>query len=211
MAQKNTNSKTIANIFRSRKVILNIAEGRGFDISDYDNFSINEIQILYTNKQLDMLLEHPETGKKIYYKYHLATKVSKHHIYDYVEDLYNVEEILDTNDDLVVVSKDKATDNLICLLDIEYKKKGYYINIYNLNNYLYNILNNNLVPTHRVLDDDEKQAITLKYNILSDNQYPEISRFDPVAIAIGLRPGELVEITRSSPTALETKYYRLSN
>ena len=37
---------------------------------------------------------------------------------------------------------------------------------------------------------------------------PEIGRFDPVAQAIGLRPGELCEIIRSSPTAITTKYYR---
>ena len=80
-----------------------------------------------------------------------------------------------------------------------------------MNNYLYNILDNNLVPPHRVLSNEEKEAISKEYNILEDTQYPEISRFDPVAIAIGLRPSEVVEITRSSPTALTTKYYRLCN
>ena len=28
-------------------------------------------------------------------------------------------------------------------------------------------------------------------------------------MAIGLRPGQVAEITRKSPTALDTKYYRL--
>ena len=211
MSQKKTNSQSISKIFLSRKIILNLAERRGFDISDYNNFSINEIQIMYTNKQLDMLFTHPDTGKQIYYKYHLATKVNRHHVYDYIEDLFNIEEILGTDDELIIISKDKATDNLISLLDMEYKKKKYYINIYNLNNYLYNILDNNLVPPHRVLSNEEKEAVSKKYNILEDTQYPEISRFDPVAIAIGLRPGEVVEIERSSPTALITKYYRLCN
>ena len=211
MSQKKTNSQSISKIFLSRKIILNLAERRGFDISDYNNFSINEIQIMYTNKQLDMFFTHPDTGKKIYYKYHLVTKVNRHHVYDYIEDLFNVEEILGPDDDLIIISKDKATDNLISLLDMEYKKKKYYINIYNLNDYLYNILDNNLVPPHRVLSNEEKEAISKEYNILEDTQYPEISRFDPVAIAIGLRPSEVVEITRSSPTALTTKYYRLCN
>ena len=44
---------------------------------------------------------------------------------------------------------------------------------------------------------------------MNDKQIPEITRFDPVAIAIGLRPQQVVEIIRSSPTALTTKYYRI--
>ena len=33
--------------------------------------------------------------------------------------------------------------------------------------------------------------------------------FDPVAVAIKIKPGEVAEITKSSPTSLTTKYYRL--
>ena len=68
MNQKATNSQTIANIFKSRKIILNLAERRGFDTSEFNSFSIHEIGILYQNKQLDMFLK-KETGEKIYYKY----------------------------------------------------------------------------------------------------------------------------------------------
>ena len=68
MAQKPLNSKTVSNIFQSRKIILEHAKYRGFDTSEYDSFSINEILIMYTNKQLDIFLTNPTTGKKIYYK-----------------------------------------------------------------------------------------------------------------------------------------------
>ena len=70
-------------------------------------------------------------------------------------------------------------------------------------------MDNRLVPPHRPLNDTEKEAVKKEYNILEESQFPEISRFDPVALAIGLRPGQVVEIIRSSPTALTTKYYRL--
>jgi len=53
--QKQT-SFTVSKIYKSRKNLLNILEKRGFDISDYNNFGINEIQAMYANKQLDMLL-----------------------------------------------------------------------------------------------------------------------------------------------------------
>ena len=40
------------------------------------------------------------------------------------------------------------------------------------------------------------------------SQFPEISRFDPVAQALGMRPTQLCEIKRPSPTAIVTNYYR---
>ena len=47
-----------------------------------------------------------------------------------------------------------------------------------------------------------------KYNIRNDSELPEISRFDPIAQAIGIKPKQVCEITRPSKTAIETKYYR---
>ena len=92
---------------------------------------------------------------------------------------------------------------------MEFTQNKYYVNVYNFHNYLYNILNNKLVPPHKILTKEEKKDVAVEYNIVKETQWPEISRFDPVALAIGLRPGEVAEIMRNSPTALETKYYRL--
>ena len=74
---------------------------------------------------------------------------------------------------------------------------------------MYNVLNNDLVPEHIIISDERKKELAQEYNIISESQWPEISRFDPTALAIGLRPGQVAEINRKSPTALETKYYRL--
>jgi DNA-directed RNA polymerase subunit H (RpoH/RPB5) len=48
-----------------------------------------------------------------------------------------------------------------------------------------------------------------KYNIINKGQFPDISRFDPVARVIGLRPGQLCHIVRPSKTAIEANYYRI--
>ena len=209
MSQKATNSQTISKIFTSRKIILDLAKERGFNIDDYENFTIHEIQILKENKQLDMLLTNNETGQKIYYKYHLVTKLRGPHVQDYVEDLYQVEEILSEEDDLVIVTKDEPNVALKNLLKMEFTKNNYYVNVYNFHNYLFNILKNNLVPHHEILTETKKKELALEYNIVKESQWPEISRFDPPAMAIGLRPGQVTEITRKSPTSLDTKYYRL--
>ena len=208
MSSKATNSQTIAKIYKSRKTMLNLAERRGYNIDDYKDFNIPEIATLFGTCNLDMLLTNPETQSKLYLKYHLKTKISKTHIQDYIEDLYNVEEILGEDDNLIIVGKDKPNDTLINVLDMTYKTDKYYVNIYNIHDYLYNILDHVLVPPHRIIDNEEKKEVAKYYNIVNNSQWPEISRFDPVATAIGLKPGEVVEITRSSPTSLTTKYYR---
>ena len=209
MTSKATNSQTIAKIFKSRKIMLELAERRGYNIDQYKDFNIPEISTLYNTCNLDMLLTNPETQEKLYFKYHLKTKISKTHIQDYMEDLYNVEEKIGPNDNLIIVGKDKPNDTLINVLDMAYKNDEYYVNIYNIHDYLYNILDHVLVPQHRIIDETEKKQLEKYYNVTNKKQWPEISRFDPVAVAIGIKPGQVAEITRSSPTSLTTKYYRL--
>jgi DNA-directed RNA polymerase subunit H len=72
----------------------------------------------------------------------------------------------------------------------------------------YNILDHNLVPPHRILQNKEKEEIIDKYKIIDNKQLPEISRYDPVSVAINMRPGDICEIIRPSKTAILTKYYR---
>jgi DNA-directed RNA polymerase subunit H (RpoH/RPB5) len=59
-----------------------------------------------------------------------------------------------------------------------------------------------------MVESEVKQVMT-KYNITDKVQFPDISRFDPVARVIGLRPGQVCNITRASKTAIETNYYRV--
>ena len=162
---KATNSQTIAKIFRSRKIMLNLAERRGFNIDQYRDFNIPEISTLFGTCNLDMELTNPETDEKLYFKYHLKTKISKTHIQDYIEDIYNVEETLKPSDNLIIVGKDKPNDTLINVLDMTYKNDQYYVNIYNIHDYLFNILDHTLVPEHRIINESEKKEIKkiLKY------------------------------------------------
>ena len=59
------------------------------------------------------------------------------------------------------------------------------------------------------MNEEEKKELKQKYNIVKESQFSEISRFDPVAMIYCIRPGEVFEITRSSETSLQSKYYRL--
>jgi len=70
------------------------------------------------------------------------------------------------------------------------------------------IFKHELVPKHRILTEEEKENLLKKYGVKL-SQLPRISPKDPAAKAIGAKPNDVIEITRKSPTAGETKYYRV--
>jgi DNA-directed RNA polymerase subunit H (RpoH/RPB5) len=199
----------VSQLYKSRKILLELLKRRGFDVKGYDNFSFSELRVMNANKQLDMLLTNLATNKKIYIKYHLATKIRPPYVYDYVEDLFNLEEVLTPTDDLIIIIKDKVNDTSIKLMTNLYITEKIFCMILTLKQLQFNILDHSLVPPHRILSTKEIDNIKIKYNITQNDQFPEISRFDPVAQAIGLRPDQVCEIIRGSKTAITTKYYRL--
>ena len=65
------------------------------------------------------------------------------------------------------------------------------------------------MPKHKVLSEQETLEFKKKYNITNDLQIPDISRFSPVSQVIGIRPGQICEITRASKTAVNSLFYRI--
>ena len=84
-----------------------------------------------------------------------------------------------------------------------------FVNVISIEYLQFNILDHHMVPEHTILTEEEKEEVCNAYYITKDDQFPEISRFDPVARAIGLRPGQLCKILRNSKTAIQSEYYRL--
>lgn len=72
----------------------------------------------------------------------------------------------------------------------------------------FNVLNHELVPRHEILSDAEARKVMKKY-ALDEKQFPYLLVHDPVAKAIAAKPGQIVKITRDSPTAGTIVTYRL--
>lgn len=72
----------------------------------------------------------------------------------------------------------------------------------------FDILKHELVPKHEIISEEEKEKLLKSYNITPD-QLPKILNTDPVCIAIGAKPGQIVKITRKSYTAKEAIAYRV--
>lgn len=64
-----------------------------------------------------------------------------------------------------------------------------------------------LVPQHAKLPDKEKAEVLKKYNI-KINDLPKIFLSDPAIAELDVKEGDVIKITRKSPTSGEAVYYR---
>lgn len=214
MALQNTSS-LISSIYNSRKIVLNLMDKQGYNVKDYENFSINEVNSMFQSKQLDMLLEKIEKNtktnrnNKIYIRYYLGKTIRRENIQEMIDDLFNFEEILTKDDTLFIISKDVMNDTLMGLLKHIWEQDKIFIVVQSIKRLQFNILEHALVPSHRILNDEEINIIKTKFNVTDDTEFPEISRFDPVSQAICIRPNQICEIKRPSKTSIESVYYRI--
>jgi DNA-directed RNA polymerase subunit H len=210
-------SVLISQIYQSRKNVLELMERQGFDVTGYANFSVSEINAMKTNNQLDMLLEQKDdskqegvsTNKKVYIRYYLAKTIRPANLQEMIDDLFVLTETLKKTDTLYIIIKDHVNDTLINELKDIWERDGIFIVIESIKCLQFNILKHSLVPEHKVINEDEVKSVMIRYNITDKVQFPDISRFDPVARAICLRPGQVCHIIRPSKTAITTDYYRI--
>ena len=214
--QQKTSSGLITMIHKSRKTILDLLRSQQYDTSEYENFGVNEVHAMYTNKdvpkQLDMIMSTKQVlskKKTVYVKFHLGKTLRIENIQDYVDDLFNIEQILNKKTDtLIIILKQDMNQTLMNILNEFWDRHGIFIILFSLERLQFNILEHQYVPKHDILTEDERKEMFKRYNILDVKNLPDISRFDPVAQAIGMRPGEICRIERPSKTSVISNYYR---
>lgn len=207
------NSTRIINIYKSRNVLLEQMKLQGYIVDDYLRFSVNEIDAMLTNSQLDMLLTH-EDGRKAYIKYYFTLKqttkqIKKEVLDNIIEDLFVIDDVLTKKDTLIVVIDDEPNDTIITRIRYLYEHDDIFVIIHNIHRLQSNILDHVLVPFMAILDETEEKEFIQKYQIKNKDQLPEISRFDPQALVVGVRPGQICRIQRPSTTAVMSNYYRV--
>jgi DNA-directed RNA polymerase subunit H (RpoH/RPB5) len=205
-----SSNNRILSIFKSRNTILELLEDQSYNINEYEGFSINEIDAMVSNNQLDMLITNDKNQKKAYIKYYLNAKQIRPTVLDeIIEDLFVIENVLTKNDTLIIIIEDEPNDTILTKLRYLYDNEGYFVIIHNIKRLQFNILNHKLVPSGFILDENEIEEMKKKYNIKDLKQLPEISRFDTQALALCIRPGQVCMFNRESVTAMFYDYYRL--
>jgi len=206
---------SINDLYKSRNIIIEIMLDIGYNVNDYANFSITELNSMRQNNQLDMLLEkndaNPVTKRKnkMYIRYFLGKIIRPANLQEMIDDLFNLEEILTKDDTLFIIIKDEPNETLLNEVKHIWEKDGIFIVVESIKRLQFNILKHSMVPKHRILSNVETDVVMKRYNITQKTNFPDISRFDPVARAIGIRPGDVCHIIRPSKTAIEADYYRI--
>jgi DNA-directed RNA polymerase subunit H (RpoH/RPB5) len=205
-----TNNNRVLSIYKSRMTMIELLSKQGYNTEDYESFTINEIDAMYSNSQLDMLFKNETTGRKTYVKYYLtARQIRPQNLDEIIEDLFLIDNVLTKEDTLIVIIEDEPNDTIHTKMKYLYDHDGVFVIIHNINRLQYNMLKHTLVPECNILTEKECEELKVKYNIKKLSQLPEISRFDPQALAVGLRPNQVCHFKRKSTTAMYYDYYRV--
>ena len=203
----------VQTFYNSRTNLLQILETIGYNINNYSGFSVNEIDERMKTMQLDMELRKP-TGEKVYVKYLCGNKapakmLSVKVLDQIIEDLFINSDTLEKRDTLIIVIDGEPNDSMHDRFKYLYDHDGYFVVCHNILRTQFNILQHEKVPKSEVATDEEVAEIMRTFNMTNRNQFPEIGRFDPVSLALCLRPGQICKIHRPTPTAGTSMFYRV--
>jgi DNA-directed RNA polymerase subunit H (RpoH/RPB5) len=196
-------------IHKSRNILLNILGKQGYQIDDFKDCSIEETVAMQRENQLDLCLVHT-SSKKLWVKYSLDnSKITAQMAHAFFDD-----DILQKTDNLMFIvpyepKLDSSTDSLCMMLNTLWNDSNIYVCIMNIHRLLYNLTEHIYYEPHEIMSEEDKIAIYKKHSITCDQDLPCISRYDPVAMLMCMRPGELCKITRKSKTAVQTIAYRI--
>jgi DNA-directed RNA polymerase subunit H len=209
-------SKLIYHISKARQNVLELMNKNGYDTTEYDNFTKSEVNAMNSYNQLDMLLTKEADNTKIYIRFALDTKITVNLIKGMVENIFYATEdgdesattVLSKRDILYIIFQSDPNQTVVNMLKHIWETDGIYIIPQSLMRLQFNILKHTLVPPHRIMSTEEVEEIKRRFNLKLE-EFPRISRFEPVAQAICIKPGQVCEIARPSRNAIVSMYYRV--
>lgn len=72
----------------------------------------------------------------------------------------------------------------------------------------FDVMSHQLVPKHEIITEKEAEKVFKEFKITKEN-LPKILITDPCVKRIGAKPGDIIRITRDSPTAGLSEFYRI--
>ena len=194
-------------VIKSRSHLLEMLSDRGYNVDDIIHFTEDEIKTMLNQHSLgkfetihdigplDILLEKNKgtpQAEKIYVKYRLDPKFkATTTLTTQVNDIYDT--ILTTKDTLIILNvgrvlikpevKDKVDEEYVNHL---YITKKYFVQLFGLENFLFNVSRHDFVPKHRIISKLEIQNLLTLYNCNISN-LPKLCWFSIVLISSSVK------------------------
>lgn len=196
-------------LYRSRVTLMKILEMRGYEVTAYNRFSPRDMQAMAVNlPAAGFTVSHKTEDRKcmvVYQQQRMTKKVLA--ILDKFDDSEG-EPDYEKMDLIVLLTTEPVRDlhhQLALELWSEKKLRASFFCIYNI---ISNPIDHILVPKHERITQEEQEAVLAK--VIHKSQLPAIRfHLDPIGRILGLVPGEIVKITRSSPSAGIYTVYRV--
>ncbi len=195
-----------------------------YDCSTVEYFSLEEIDFMINHKQLNFKVSNKDTNEVCYVHYYdnlystdggTSLKIGGNsslksgNLLDIVRDVYEIKNLIEKKDTLVIITTDYSDEGVVRELKHLWEEERIFVVVLKIETLQINILKHNLVPPHIRLSAKEKEELYAKFNIDNNEQLPEISRYDPVAKIILLRPGEVCKIIRHDKISYTNNLYRI--
>jgi DNA-directed RNA polymerase subunit H (RpoH/RPB5) len=208
--------ETIDELYRSRRTLLEHLDEQGYDTAPYMKFSHKEI--------MEMVKAGPMTGAPPALQMDLVSKDGlqkcmvvttlgkiKQKLNPFTSKLIDPEETSfdPVTTELIIITLEPIAPNFHAMAYHFWSNKKTRVRYFQAKAIINNPLKHILVPPHEKVPKEEETAL-LKQLYAKKSQFPLI-RFheDPIARMLGLLPGDIVKITRASPTAGVYKFHRV--
>lgn len=213
--------ETLNVLFQSRKTLLSILENRGYNTKPYEKFGPIEIAAMAAASigsagtgafRMDLVKAEKGTGitgcRVEYSLNRIKNKISG--FLEALTEEGNDAAVNPATTELVVVLLEPIVEAFhVAALSI-FASKGLRVNFFQAHTIVNNPTEHVLVPKHELLPTAEHAEFMQKNRIKSKTQLPLIKfHEDMIARIMGLLPGDIVKITRPSPSAGEYISYRV--
>ena len=201
-------------VYRSRITLFKVLEARGYNAQPYSKLGINELRVFTTTNYpdnypgLNMIITKTDEPEKKCHILYSSTKMNQ------FQRLVNQIKGLELNpeiDELVYMIQEPANDKVhspvAAHLWSSQKLRVSFFCVYEI---VVNPLEHELVPRHEPVPQEEVPDLLKRLRVNEKTQLPLIRyHTDPIGRLLGLVPGDIVKITRPSPSTGEYIVYRV--
>lgn len=185
-------------IFKARKICCEMLTDRNYEIPENEeNISFENFKVRHQNNDLDLYVEHSEdSNNKIYVRFFFGKKRINESDFKKEKDIINKRIKLENEKiNYIFITQDKSSANVSNTVG-----SGAYSNIelFELKILQFNATKHKLQPKFEMVKKSEEPNILEFWNCPSKSRFPTMLHSDPIARYYGLKPGDLIKITRTS-------------
>ena len=201
-------------VYRSRITLFKVLELRGYSTQQYSKLGLNELRVFIATNYpdnysgLNMILPKKDEPEK---KCHILYSSTKMNQFQRLVNQINALELNPEIDELIYMiqesSNDKVHSPVAAYLWSTQKLRVSFFSVYEI---VVNPLDHELVPRHEPVPQEEVADLLKRLRVNEKTQLPLIRyHTDPIGRLLGLVPGDIVKITRPSPSSGEYLVYRV--